>query len=324
MSKLEAMAYKLQPAGHEEPPQQRKYTEPDRKLKEAFEKWMKGKWWDREEGYEIARSSLEGLEPSVEEAHALLLDRQDSMDQYKWQFSGCFISAVYNASPEKIVIHDFEVENPPEYVGFKLSKEKCLVNRAKAGGCMGFEAEGTLINYGETEDCFAFAAKGPVINYGKVNHPSEEEQKNYKRGSGMGHDATGLILNLGKTGVATGYGNKSVVLNLGDAYYQVGDKATGIVVDIQRNENLEYTERAKLVVKPRDYKGAMKNYLDNLCMTFEPGRTDHNAAIKALEELGPEPEKTIELDIKKALGIKYPFKRLVQKYRNWRVKDDWA
>jgi len=318
---LESMAYKMQPAGHEEVPNRRKYSEPDRRLKTAFEKWIEAPLLPAN-AYKFAESLIEGLEPSVEEAHALLLDYQDKIDKYNWQFSGRFISALYNASPEKIIIYDLEFENPPEYIGCKLSKEKCLVNRAKAGGCLGFEAEGTLINYGETKDCFAFGAKGPVINYGKVNYPSEEEQQNYKRGSGMGHDATGLIINLGKTGVATGYRNKSVVMNLGDAYYQVGDKATGIVVDIQRNENLEYTERAKLVVKPRDYKGAMKSYLDNLRMKFETGRTDYKAAIKALEDLGPEPEKTVEKDIIKALGIKYPFKRLIQKYRNWRSKND--
>jgi len=335
MSKLEQMTYKMQPAGHEEPPAKRKYTR-EGKLDDLCLKWLKfcrtspdrnaNKW------YNYGRELLDQTNVTVDEANALTLKFADHINANNL---GIFLSVAYNKSPDKEIVYDLTPPQPPHLLGYKLPKNKTLiikgtvsdscgnyakgniVNLGNGGLSLGHQSSGIIINYDTVEAHLGQSSSGTVLNFGKAKHT-------------LGHEAKGLVINLGyaeeysayecetvainfgSTGKGFGFLSRGIIANSGHSGYELGERAKGIVISTQTPPSWGDLDTAKAVVRydysPRINLNHMKarmqeihQYLDNLKIKFEKGRKDYKTALEVLKEFGTKPGQTISNDIENIL-----------------------
>lgn len=280
-------AYQFRPAGHEAPAARREYPEPDKKLQKAFEGWEGGlskdlDWHHEatlETCYTRALDLTKKLEFSLDEVHGLLLQNQDH--QYI-KYAGLFVSTLFNTTPEKFITYDLELE-PIHFLGYRLAKDKVLINRSKVGRWMGERASGPVINYGEADRGMGWQASGPVINFGKTI-------------SWFGAGASGSVINYGEV--------KSM-----------GASAIGYLIAARDPEKfVEERGRVKRTLMQKDCESipALHAYLDELRQKFERGRCDDKALLAALDELGPEPGRKIEQDIADILKTKRKYRKVLK------------
>jgi len=195
MSKLEQLAYKMQPAGHEKPQDRRKYDKPNRKLAEAFEKWLKSSATTPAKYYKRALAYTKGIEASVEEAHALLWTRQDHPRIHE---AGFFLSAVYNRSNNEEIIFDMNLVTAVNFLAYQLQKNKTFINCADSTGMYcGFHSKGKLINYGKAGIDFGGLNASQVLNYGYSPILGREAKLVINLGACKLVPRCGLLLNLG-------------------------------------------------------------------------------------------------------------------------------
>lgn len=196
-SKLEQMAYKMQPAGHEEQQPKRKYTAPDKRLAEAFDKW-KSEPTKPLNYYKRALNYTKGIEASVEEAHALLYARQDDPKIYD---SGIFISAIYNKSGAKEIIFDMDLETNVNFLAYNLRKDKTFINCSDSVGLhCGKISKGTLINYGRLSLVgFGSNSTGKILNYGYASMMGSHSNFAINLGECGSINYGGFVLNFGET-----------------------------------------------------------------------------------------------------------------------------
>jgi len=261
---LEQMTYKMQPAGHEEPSPKRKYSEPDKRLCLAFEKWLDREYITlAEDEYKLAESLIENLTPSVEEAHSLLISYQDDIRLTKLKpfNQGLFISAVYNKSPEKEIIFDLELSRAFGCFAYKLPKEKTFVNLTDIGIWCGQYSKGNLINYGKTGANFGSSSTGVVLDYGRTKS--------------IGNDAS-LVISLGECELAQ---NNDVLL-YGGTSIQHGGLSFYASFDQPWQKFDQKSRKLQAAPMPRWQK-----YMAEIKQGLEKGRTDHHAAIDAIKDL---------------------------------------
>lgn len=257
--KSEALAYKFTPAGHKVPEPARSYAQPGKKLKQAFEKWLKEfpKFTDQtnfteydDAAFTRAHRLIKDIAPSVEEGHALLFAyRDDDSDYYRddnyykvLQVAGLFISAIYNSVPNEKIVYDF----PCSYVkrlAYRLPKGKVFEAKADTGECTAMYAAGPVINRGESHLWFGSSASGPLINYGDIGPLGERAIGpiiNYGQvWNNGGMYSSGLMINLGKCSTehaedwTSGFGSyaKGPVLNFGEIDTGFGNLASGLVIN---------------------------------------------------------------------------------------------
>jgi len=286
MSKLETMAYKMQPAGHEKPKPRRKYSGPDRRLAQAFEKWLNNEmsWFDPEGLLDLAKKGLKKIDATADELHSLVFKYQDHPNI---RYASPFLSAAYSNQTENI----FDINYPLEYVGCLLERDKVLVVLSPTKEYLGQKSEGAILNYGSTHWNAANQNKGLLINYGEAKDQ-------------FGEYTSGITINLGK------------VVN-----YPI-TKVTGYVI----NYNGQFDARKKLIEELfADKKGTLKkewklyerrnlvldytlnhknnampglwDYLQGLKAKLEPGKNDYKKAIEVIDGFGKEPAKKIKKDI---------------------------
>ena len=282
--------YHFKPVGHNTPDQKRNYPEPDPRLRKAFKEWFEEVEdinYFPPNLYNLALELIENLEPNISEAHSLLVAYQDHPKIY---WAGYFLSAIYNRSPEKEIVFDLDLENPPHGLGYRLPKGKRLVNRGKAGDWMGEWASGVVLNCGEAGYGMGGGVSGIVLNYGKV-------------GNGIGYGAPGVVINFGETGHDTGEGTSGLVINCGKANERMGEFAKGTILALKDPISFGDISKAKLVLRAEDCKKIpeLGEYLENLRRTLEVGKKDYQAVLAWLEGLGEEPKERIESDIEKIL-----------------------
>jgi len=292
MSKLEAMAYKMQPAGHEKPQDKRKYEKPDSRLAKGFEKWLKKISFtpcDESEEYneqndewcKKALAIIKPLNPSITDAHALLVHYQDHP---KISDAGLFITTIYNQSPERDIILDLKLDTPITAIGYKLAEGK------------------RFINYDNLNSEICSWSKSPAINYGKMID--------------FGEDSSALLINLGST-VTIGVSSEDdsapspVIINFGKCAGVIsGSDGTIISLNdptVPDPYDEEYPRfNPKYLLKAEDCRKTpqLAAYLERLKQKFEAGRNDYTKALAALDELGEEPGKNIEQDLEKLLWRK--------------------
>jgi len=285
------MGYRFKGSGFEAPEEKKEYQEPNDKLKQAFQWWLHTHAGDRNELYQRACEFLDGIEATAEEANALLISCQKPRGD-----EALFVSAVYSKAKEKEIIFDVDLDTPPQELGFRLPKDKVLIAKANTGHYLGFQSEGMVINYANTGEQLGYFAKGSVINYGKAGSRIEEVTK----------ETTGLFINMGTINGNLGYGLVGAVLNLGTAQTMMGDYKGVTLVDLE-GLHVNPIDLPELHIKCKHYAKVPKvrKYLDELISKLEAGRADHQAAIKTIEDLGPEPAQKITADLKKALGWRY-------------------
>jgi len=180
MGKGQTETYHFKPTGRKVAPTSREYKEPSRELEKAFEQWLdrvsSSTLW--EDDYKSACELIEGLRPSVDEAHTLLVSH---CDHPKIVRAGLFASAVHNKVRDKIIVYDLKLETPPQNLAYKLAKGKLFINNGSAGDWMGWGAKAPTINNGSAGDLMGELAKAPTINNG---------------GWGMGEHAESLVIAL--------------------------------------------------------------------------------------------------------------------------------
>jgi len=254
------MGYKFKGSGHEVPDEKRKYDKPSSALRNAFEKFLEMQPND----YKIARYLTRKLRIELPEAHFLLQDCPKRTKAGESTHPGIFLSAIYNRHPEKYIVFDFNAENPPLKLGFKLSRDRVLINRGTVGSFLGLKADGLIINCGEARGLVGFDSKATVINYGSA-------------GMGFGNENEGLSINCGKA----------------DSIYKV----TGTVLAVKNPDNYSDTvSKGKTLLEEQCAK--MPELIEFLNTFKEKLDKDH---IAALNELGKNPKKTIEDKIKEIL-----------------------
>jgi len=280
MSKLETMAYKMQPAGHEEPAPKRNYGKSDKRLCTAFEKWLQQHGKIVMADYNLAVKLTEGIMPSLDEIHSLLIRYQDNdiID------AGDFISAMYNKIPEKIIV--FDVKQPLRFLGNNLRKDKTVINYGtlEEGFC---EAKGTVINYGHIGGIFSDC---PVINYNKIER--------------IDADRIGPIINLGTIERLMQHSANGPFINLGVCNMYVQGEENEILRTFYKLKLVRRNKGPEIILTEDEYNKYpdLMNYFSELKVSFEKGRNDHNAAITAFKEFGEEPAKHIQKEILRRLG----------------------
>lgn len=279
----ERMAYKMEPAGHEEPPKKRKYGQQDSNMKKlipVFEQWLN--YMDRvvvqptklqhtirlpgRSHYEKAEILLEGIDVSIPEAHVLALQYQDHEAIFE---AGLFISAMYNKSADKIIVYDLELDRKLRHLGFQLPKNKTLINKVNAGEEFGELALGTVINYGAAYTLGTHSS-GPVINLGEV-----------------------------KYGLA--YGNNDTVINYGKAGISALERAKGTAIMLQEPKTYgDHLENVR-ILKAADVEKipALEKYLADVNEKLMNAKDDVKLLVK---EFGKHPGHTIEHNIYRILN----------------------
>jgi len=261
---LERMSYKFKGAGHEEPEGKRKYEKPSAPLRKVFEKFLEMQPNDHDEAYKMARYLTRKLKIDLHEAQFLLHDCPERTKAGGATWSGIFISAIYNRHPEKYIVFDFDAENPPVKLGFKLSRDRVLINRGTVDSFLGLRADGLIINCGEASGLIGFNSKATVINYGSA-------------GMGLGNKNEGLVINCGEAeSIGTGISTVLAVKHP-DNYSDIGSKGKTLLEE-------QCAKMPELI----EFLNTFKKKLDK----------DHIAALK---ELGNNPKKTIEDKIKEIL-----------------------
>jgi len=324
---LEAMAYKMQPAGHEEPQKRRKYEKTEAAPIQAFVKWLDAvPRMDENEEFEYKRAQtlLTKKSYSIEDVNALLLNSQGHPNFEK---SGLFISAMLNKLKEKTIIFDLSLDTKIEYLGYRLSKDRILISKVPTGSSFGSDTEGVVINESETGFFMCHLAEGLGINYGKAGLNLGDSSKNILNygiaASNAGEEANFFInvgeteeecarfiqrlaVNLGKTGLSFGEEAKadSTLVNAGYADKGFANAAGGRIVAAKAPTTYGKLDSAKLIFREDECSKYPKlgKLLQDLKEQLEKGRNDYREAIKAMKSL-----KADKLDdrIRSALEVPY-------------------
>jgi len=207
------------PRGHRRSASRRNYERPSDVLIKAFEEWMAAvtldpSWGDAEKSFNRARYRLKHEEVTVRQVHELV----DTFSDFEHICNaGGFLSAACHSTNENVIVWDFDI--PIHRFGYKLPKDKILLNLGNAGFSLGMHASGPVINSGEAGICMGWYASSYAVNFGKTD-------------DAMGCDADGAIFNFGETLHQLGINTRNVVVNVGSTHKCLGNGAKGTVVNL--------------------------------------------------------------------------------------------
>jgi len=299
-SKLEQMTYKMQPAGHEAPQPRRKYSEPDRRISELFEAWLMGRLSAKSPlaEYEAVTEGImqlqkTGWQPSINEAHALLLKYQDHPNL---DHMGVFISAIYKLQSEEYIVFDVDLNKKPIALGFYLDRNKTLIACSPTAYDLGFFSSGTILNYSTPGP--NIGGHGLFVNYGRMDGFN-------------GNSQSATFVNLGTNDVRATQGDfyeidytncESIKQScLEEATYERllwDDKLLGRNrMLIKNNLILDHLKKDTKKTMPE-----LADYLRKLKELLEPGKNDYKEAIKILENCKQNFGKTLRIKISEDLG----------------------
>ncbi len=263
-------------------------VEPDKKLSDAFDKYLSmAKPSDarliydqrcRDDLYLLASSLLKDLQVSPEDAHGLLRGRNLSADEK--DHAGFFVSAVYNKSDVSDIVYDLDVEI--HNLAYCLPENKAFINKGRGFQYSGTKAKGIIVNYvapGRFVNA-GFAADGPVITYGA--QPStgywvgdfDENDESFV-------DSVSLDVSLDK------------ILCIKGSYE---DPKISDVLSIKKNK---YSELPGLILNEDEIRKIpeLYNYVSNLKSRFEQGKNDYRIALETVRGLGPKPNEKLRQDL---------------------------
>ncbi|MBI4182182.1 MAG: hypothetical protein HY520_04420 [Candidatus Aenigmarchaeota archaeon] len=312
---IERATYRLPPAGHGVPPRGREYPAPDKKLRRILDTWLEAEGWEHDSD-DFALEITKELDLQLAEVHALLLHYQahplhDEM--------GRFISALYHRVPERVIVFDLELEKPPSWLAYHSPSGKVFINTSTLGGATGWGASGPVINMGRDSEAVTDCSSAPFINYGEISaYPlrqalgPDENATIAERASSLlinlgvirpplftGKESSGVIINYGTCPAYLGFQSSAMVINCGQAGDYMASAAKGIVLAVRepksvglKSEMELYLDQGRCARIPE-----LGVYLETLRERFERGRGDSDAAVRALDDLGPHPEQRIRQDI---------------------------
>jgi len=288
MSKPEAMAYKMQPAGHEAPQLKRKYPEPDRHLENALKEWSRHSsiWGVQNLAYDSFQSKykkaeelVKPLDISIDQAYGLILKYQDS-ENPDISDAGIFLTALYNNSPEKIFTFDLEIEKL-DHLGCMLATGKTLIINCKKTNAIGKYSAGNIVNFASA-DMMAQSSSGLAINYGNVGD------------QGFAWQSRGTAINYGTVKDDFGATSKGCIIDFGKCKY-VGSFATGHVIGNSKTRFVD-VKNAKVVRLNPSVKTEFNSYILDLKKRFS---YDGNIQkiVEEIHKLGPMPAQKIPDDL---------------------------
>ncbi len=291
----ENLARRFKPAGFEQPEgSRRNYVEPRRELQEAFDRWVEKlpdyylNWEDLENQYKKACGLVQPIgEISYREANSLLVGFKPKTEGQKE--AGLFISACYTHSPEDAIVFDADA---PEikFIGYRLERNKILINSGNLGCYYGEKASGTVVNNCASKSGLGEDSSGTIINNGEIE------------GNFSCMITSGLILNNG-----TVYGEFAVqasglLVNKGKVGGLCGRNSSGMVIDAEKRNYIVPELRPKNLLGPKDIKRnpRLKKYLEELS-EISRNIKDEQSAKRFLERYGSNPKESIEAEIKEIL-----------------------
>lgn len=267
---LDQLAYKMQPAGHEEPEKRRKYPEPDKRVADALENFLDTYTFifvednkPRIEAYVRISAQVRKLQVQLQEAYGCVLKLQDHPNIAS---AGLFLSAVYNNLTDKVFEYDLDL--PLRGFGYCLAEGKIIINKGKLGHDAGYFAQGHIINFGEAKEIGAYSS-GILINYGKA--------------ASIGWPSGNIAMNFGEITefMATGNG---IVINAGVAHKM--HDAFGIGLAIKKTER-HYAQKEGpgqfLNEEECSKMPELFEYVENIRKAFEPSKHDLSTVIKAVD-----------------------------------------
>jgi len=287
---LEQMTYKLEPAGHDAPAPKRKYTKPDRKLAQAFKKYLaSSKQVFTTTSHSRAIDCIRNLERDIkneqitaDELHSLLHKYADHPCIIT---SAPFFSQTYNLMPQRTFFLDIDIGKPLEGIGCYLNPDKILVVLTGTGRNLGEKSKGTILNYGQAkDDHIGHGNQGLIVNY----------ENTYAMG---GNEVLGTVINQAErssrllllrdqTGYLIDYAPKRKMSGVekenNDAHI------SGFKEDSKKNYAIYKMLRTKKPLVPKVW-----DYLQKLKILLEPGKHDYKKAVSAIETLGTNPAKVI-------------------------------
>lgn len=299
---MSSLAHKFKGSGFDTPEEKREYKEPDKRLQEAFERWLNHKQDIRNKAqlYDVANKYLEGIEATIEDAHALLLKYQDHsiaglrthFDSPSIKDAGFFASAIYNKQPEKRIVFDIDLSLWD--LGYCLEQGKTLIALRNTGQGLGRGARGTIINYGDTKWEAGSGSEGLCVSYGS----SQGEFGRHCYGVSVNMSeryalqmipgTAGYLLDFAKTEKDTDWGE------LAENALRYEDPKSPYQ-DIKPFEIRNFTIEHMLTHKEKKIP-ELWEYLMRLKQTLEQGR-DPKKAFEMVDSFGPEPAKTIKATI---------------------------
>jgi len=330
------MGYKFKGSGFEAPEEKRKYEKPDDKLAAVLEEWLAAtnRMNSDKTLYSSAVKLIKPLKPSITDAHALLLRHQDHP---RFNHLGLFTSAIYNQSPDEVIVYDLGIK--AFHIGHLLKKNKILINKTDLSYGFGIRANGTIvnlgtayggiegacqkahgtcINYGQIDGSFGAESKGAILNYGNTKHLGNHSKgliANLGKTESSGEYSTGPILNFGAVENHLGGKAKGPVVNAGVGGFNVAHDATGIVISTRTPTSYGDLDMARAVAR-YDYSGRqsfapmkqkmqiIEKRIEQIRALFEKGRNDYRKAIETLKELGSPEKISTDLEelVRKANG----------------------
>jgi len=316
------MAYKFKGSGFDVPEEKRKYKEPDKKLREVFEKWFNslknhpgfGVAPSRSYSAEFRRLTNLAYTTTVDDLHALFAIYQD--DQARANLLGLFASAFYNKSDDKIIEFDVQMgENSPECLAYRLAEDKTIITKADVAGGLGMFSFGTIINCKKAGNETGEQARGPIINYGEIASIGNTAGPilNYGHIEQIGkYELENFVINFGtidafKGGLAINAGLIKIADSGPDDKHSFIISTRGAVAVVERADvaigKLSCKDKDTLILKPNDVKRMprLEQYLNSICQHLAPGKEDYKYALRAVKELGPEPKEKIGSILEKML-----------------------
>jgi len=279
---LEAIAYKMQPAGHDAGHPRRKYSKSSSKLARAFEKWLNSHQNDDERlphpVYTSAEELLNSIDANIDEAHSLVIKNQDNPGIAN---AGFFLSCIYNKSNEKQIVYDLNV--PLSGIGYKLPENKSLINKTHGSHNLGHQAAGVIVNYGNYErenSCFAFNSSGIFVNYGEIKGE-------------LGRNSTGYIINCGDFHGTFCPMSRGLGISLeGIAILPANEAHTAILVDydekgyaaVHGHRGIECPPEDSITAEESKVLMRVNDHLTEMKKDFAKGKEDYNAVFDALKK----------------------------------------
>jgi len=285
------LAYKFKGAGHEEPERKRKYAEPDRRLSEAFEAWVKTTAESPPHGIsfdETIRQSIGDLEFSVDDVTALIYQFEG---HEKMPAAGLFLSRLYSKAKGEVIIFDPSAEMTE--VAYELPKNKIFVNKTPRIGDLGEFSEGKIINYGLVRDNhnFGYRSRGELLNYGAVSMgPGNSDALFINAGRVLNLAEAKCTINLQEAEMRCAY-SSDVVINLGSLSMPCGNARKIISIKETKINHFEHCNPCKTIMLTEEQTKSMPEligYFDRLKQDIEAGRNDHDKAIEAIRKLSAE------------------------------------
>jgi len=267
----ENLAYKFKGSGHEVPEEKRKYDKPDKRLQKAFEGWLR-EAKDKYDRFDLTHDFEN--ERNYNRACEEIKDIECAVEQAH----ALLLNSADNYRGFELALCSAGLFLSAVYS--KVSEKNIVYDLDNPIGLLGYRLQENkrLIVTGAAGNSLGKRSEGTIIIYGKCGNVNGSE---------------GLIVNFGYAGRLLGCGH-GLSLNFGERNPVCKGPGLPYLDPIAQKNGGWYPVIQRL-----------EEYLDALKEKFMAGKEDLNKAFAFLDELGPNPRKTIENQIEKIRRAEY-------------------